>query len=158
MTKKIGIPWEFKYKLAMRGWASILGGFLYAIRKKYGAPAALEILEIAYKMGDRVKNLTNFLRTVFKIEGNDAEAITKWWDVWYEFAGFEAIWLERSKTFAKVKITKCPWTTRYKDIGDWCKIWVDIVYTTLNPKVTFERPKGMCAGDSYCEVIHKIEE
>ena len=26
----------------------------------------------------------------------------------------------------------------------------NIVVKTINPKTTFERPKGMCAGDPYC--------
>ena len=157
MAKKIGIPWEFKYKLAMRGWSSILGGFLYAIREKYGAPAALEIIERLYKMDDRVKNLANFIKDVFKIEGNDAEAIGKWFDVWYEICEFEYTTLEQSKTLVRSKVTKCPWKIAYKDI-DWCLIWADIIYKTINPKAIHERPKAMCAGDPYCEHITRIEE
>lgn len=158
MAKKIGIPWEFKYELAIKGWGSLLKGFLYALRNKYGAAEAKKIVEMVYRMDDRVKNLTNFLRTVFKIEGNDVEAIAKWWDVWYECTGFEFTWLERTKTYNRMKITKCPWKTGYKDIGDWCLIWCSIVYNTLNPKATLKQTKGMCAGDPHCEFITRIEE
>ena len=158
MAKKIGIPWEFKYRLAMRGWSSILVGFMYAIREEYGADAALKIIERLYKMDDRVKNLVNFIKDVFKIEGNDVETIAQWIDIWDELTGIEATWLERSKTFARGKITKCPWKTGYKDLSDYVLIWFNIVVKTINPKIACERPKGMCAGDPYCEYIYKLEE
>ena len=158
MTKKIGIPCEFKYELAMKGWSSMIVGFMYVIRDEFDAATALKLLEKLYKRDDRLKNLVNNIKTIFKIEGNDLEAIMKWWDVWYELTGIEATVLERSKTFARTKITKCPFKTGYKDLSDYIFIWLNIVYSTINPKITFERPKGMCAGDPYCEYIFRIEE
>ena len=109
-------------------------------------------------MGDRIKNLTNFFLTTFKLEGNDCETIGKWWDIWNELMGQETIILERSKTINRARITKCPVKTEYKDINEWDLIFNNIVAKTINPKITVERPKGMCAGDPYCEFIYKIEE
>ena len=157
MVKKITIPNEFRLELALTGYTTMLKGFLYVIRERYGAAEALACFKRFFEMDDRIRNMTNFLKTVFKIEGNDVETITDWLVVWYEIFGFEYDVLERSKTFSRIKITKCPWKTGYKDVGVWCNIWSDIVYTTINPKATPERPKGMCAGDPYCDIIIKIE-
>lgn len=104
------------------------------------------------------KNITNTIRTIFKIEGNDMEAILKWFEIWWEFWGHEATILEFSKTIWRSKFTKCPWKTEYKDISDWALPFCNIVHKTINPKATVERPKAMCAGDPYCEYVTKIEE
>jgi hypothetical protein len=158
MAKKRVIPWELKYKYAMGGYAVMLKAFLYAIREKYGAAAVLEIYERISKMDDRVKNMTNSILTAFKLEGNDAETIGEWWDIWQDLIGQEVTILEQSKTIRRVKITKCPWVTEPEDISDWALIFTNIASKTINPKCTVERPKAMCAGDPYCEYIYKIEE
>jgi len=158
MAKKIGVPLEFKYQLSLRGWTSILGGFLYVIRERHGAAEALSCIERLFKMDDRVKNLTNTIKTIFKIEGNDAKTMLDWFETYWEILGTEYTIPEQSKTISRMKITKCPFQTGHKDISDWCKTWCDIVYTTINPKATQERHKSMCAGDPYCELVFKIEE
>ena len=158
MSKKIGIPCEFKYELAMKGWSSMIVAFMYVIRDEFDASTALKLLEKLYKRDNRVKNLIKNIKTIFKIEGNDLEALTKWFEVCDELTGIEATWLERSKTSLRNKITKCPFKTGYKDLSDYIFIWMNIVLETINPKITFERPKGMCAGDPYCEYVYKLEE
>ena len=156
-TPKRGLSWRLKSDFAWRNFTDFTHrGFLYAIREKYGAAATLEIWEKYLKMA--VKNLTNLILKVFKIEGNDMEAITKWYDIWGELCGNEYTWLERSKTIARQKFTKCPWKTEHKDISDWGVPFINIVNKTINPKATFQRPKAMCAGDPYCEYVYKIEE
>jgi hypothetical protein len=115
---KRGLPCEFKLDYAMGGYLSLFKGWLYVVREEFGADTALRLYEKIMKMDDRVKNLTNTLLKAFKIERNDAETIAKWIDIYYSLAGFEYTWLERSKTIAKVKITKCLWKTEYKDISD----------------------------------------
>lgn len=77
MSKKVLIPLELKYDWALRAYSSVHKGYLYAIRKKYGASIALEIYKELIKMGDRMQNFTNFLLTTFKIQGNDAETIAR---------------------------------------------------------------------------------
>ena len=158
MTKKMVIPWELKADFRLKGWTSILKGFLYAIREEYGADAALKMYERVSEMGDRHKNLTNTIRTIFKIEGNDAETIAKWFDIWLELCGYEYTILERSKTVTRFKVTKCPFKTGYEDISDWELIFRNNISKAINPKATVERLKGMCVGDPYCEHVFKIEE
>ena len=158
MTTQLTIPWDLKYKFAMGGWTSNLKGFMYAIREKYGATAALEIHEKLCKRADRVKNMTNAILNVFQLEGNDAETMGKWWDLYFEICGIEGTILERSKTIARTKITKCPFKTDPKDLSEWVLIWFNLVVKTINPKATVERPIGMCAGDPHCEYIFKLEE
>ena len=158
VAKKLVIPWEFKYKFIMGGWTSWLKAYHYTIREKYGPEAALEIYERTCKMDDRLKNFTNSILKAFELEGNDAETIINWWDIWWELCGIEGTSLLQSQTFARSEITKCPFKTEHKDISDWCKIFTNIVINTINPKATFERPRSMCAGDSYCEYVMKIEE
>lgn len=158
MAKKISIPLELKYDFAMRGYASFIAGILHAIREKYGSAEALEMYERALTIGDRIKNLIDTLLTIFKIEGNDAEAIAKWIDIWNELTGIECTWLERSKTINRRKVTKCPWVTAPRDLSEWFLPFFSIVTKTINPKATLERPKSMCAGDSYCEYVWKLEE
>jgi hypothetical protein len=158
MVKKITIPCEFRCELAIKGWTSMIKGFMYVIRERHEAAETYACVEKFFEMDDRMKNLTNFLKTVFKIEGNDAETIIDWLVVWYELLGFEYDVLERSKTINRHRVFQCPFKTRYKDIGEWCTIWTDFVYRTINPRATHKRPKGMCAGDPYCEIITKIEE
>ena len=158
MAEKMAIPWELKYKFAMGGWTSHFKGVMYAIRERFGATLAREIFETVWKMSDRLKNMTNTVLNVFKIDGNDIEAAAKWWDIWYELTGIEGTWLERSKTTARNRTYKCPWQTEPKDISDWVLIFTNIVASTINPKITIERPKGMCAGDPYCEYVFKLEE
>lgn len=158
MARKISIPAEFICDLAIKGWSTTLKGFMYIVREKFDATTALELIESYFKRDDRVKNLTKFIKDVFRIEGNDAETMAQWWGVWWEITGMEGTWLERSKTMSRAKITKCPWKTGYNDISNWCLIYVDIIVKTINPKIAYERPKGMCAGDSYCEYVYKLEE
>ena len=158
MAKKLVIPWELKYKFAMGGWAAYLKAYHYAIREKYGADAVLEMYERICIMDDRVKNFTKLILTVFNLEANDAETMAEWWEIWWQLIGIEGATLERSKTVSRVKFTKCPYETEPTDISDWCKIFVNIVNKTINPKAIMERVKGRCAGDSYCEFVYKIEE
>jgi hypothetical protein len=158
MAKKIAIPWELKYKYAMGGWASLLKGFLYEIREEYGAAKALKIYERLCKRDDRVRNMTKGILTAFNIEGNDADTIGKWWEIWSEINDQEYIMLEQSKTIRRSKITKCPWKTGLKDISEWALKFNNIVIKTINPKATVERPKAMCEGDPHCEYVWKIEE
>ena len=155
---KMGIPWELKCKFARGQLTTLFKGVLYLLHERFGAAIALEMAEDFWKYKDRIKNMANTLKDVFKIEGNDMETIMKWWDIWYEIAGMESTVLEQSKTFSRNKITKCPWKTESKDIADWDMIFSNIVYKTINPKATIEKLKGMCAGDSYCEFVSKIEE
>lgn len=155
---KKGLSWAQKYDFAMRHYTDFIKGFLYAAREKYGAAEALNIYTRVCKMDNRVKNLVNAIRKIFKIEGNDAEAIGLWWDIWHELCGQEATILERSKTINRDRITKCPWKTKHKDISDWAFIFTEIGNKAFNEKTTFERPKAMCAGDPYCEYIYTIED
>jgi len=158
MVKKPVIPWELKYKYAMGGYTGIFKAFLYAIREEFGAAAALKIYERVATMDDRVKNFTNTLKNVFKLERNDAETIGQWYDIFNELMESEATILERSKTIERRKHTKCPWQTGPKDISDWSIILETIIVKTINPKATVKRPKAMCAGDPYCEYVYTIEE
>jgi rhodanese-related sulfurtransferase len=120
---------------------------------------ALEFFENGvWKRADRVKNMANTLKEVFKIEGNDAEAIAKSREIIWELIGTDHTWLERSKTICRAKITKCAWQTEPKDISDWPLIYNSIIAKNINPKASVERPKAMCAGDPYCEYIYRIEE
>jgi hypothetical protein len=158
MVKKIGIPCEFKLQLVMTAYSTMLKGFVYEIRERFDAATALELLQSFFNRDDRVKNLTNFIKKVFKIEGNDVESISKWFEIWSEITGSENIILETSKTFGRNRIIKCPFKMGYKDLSDWCVNWIAIIYETLNPKATIEAIKLMCAGDPYCEFVSKIEE
>ncbi|WP_287584454.1 methanogen output domain 1-containing protein [Candidatus Borrarchaeum sp.] len=159
MAKKMAIPWKFKYEFTMGGWTSNLKAYLYAIREKYGAEAALEIYERVNEMDDRIKNMTNTLKEVFKLEGNNGETFAQWWEVFWEITEMEYIIPERSKTFTRFEVLKCPWTTEPKDISVWCFLsLVGKIAKTINPQATLERPKAMCAGDPHCEYIFKLEE
>jgi hypothetical protein len=159
MSKKMAIPWELKYKFAHGGWTSLFKGVMYEYRERFGAEAALDFfVKAAWKRADRVKNMSNILKEVFKVEGNDAEAIAKWREIYWEIIGTDYTWLERSKTLCRVKITKCAWQTELKDISDWAVIYNSIIVKNINPKATVERPKAMCAGDPHCEYIYRIEE
>jgi hypothetical protein len=158
MTKEVVIPWELKYKFVRGMLTTLFKGFMYLIREKFGAATALEIHEQINKMDDRIQNMTDTLRNVFNIEGNDAEAITKWYDIFNELIGIEYSVLERSKTIARRRIIKCPWATEPKDISDWCFNLQRIIYNSINPKAIIERPIAMCSGDPYCEFITRLEE
>jgi len=158
MAKKMPIPMELKYSFAIGVWTSEYKGFLYALREKYGAAAALEILGRVYEMGDRVKNLTNTLLTIFNLQDNDAETIGEVLDIWDEFTGIDSTILERSKILNRRKVVKCPFNTEPTDLSDWNLPFMNILTKTINPKVTFERPKAMCAGDLHCEYVWKLEE
>ncbi len=110
------------------------------------------------RMGDRLQNIVNKFRTIFNVKGNDAEAIVDVISIWLDLAEFEYT-TELAKLISKLIVTKCPWTTDYKDISDWdVNTFVTNMAKTVNPKATIEQPKNMCAGDSYCEFIFKIEE
>ena len=65
MTEKISIPLLLKHEFTMRMYSSLIKGFLYAIREKYGADAALEVYERVCTMDDRVRKLTKSLLDVF---------------------------------------------------------------------------------------------
>jgi hypothetical protein len=157
-AKKLEIPRELKYNFAMRGWTSNHKNWLYALREKFGAAAAVDIYERFNEMGARIKNWTNTIRTIFKLEGNDCETIGKCWELWHMLGGQEFTVLERSKTIDRQRITKCPWKTEYKNISEWCNRFNPVIGRTINPKATWEMYSCMCAGDPYCEAVVKIEE
>jgi len=159
MTKKVAIPLELKYNYMKGMVTTLLKGFLYEIREEYGAAAALKLYERLNKRDDRIKKMTTTLKDVFKIEGNDMEAIAKWYDIYLEITGTEITRLELSKTFSRTRCPMgCAWKTVYKDISDWILIFFNEIVKTINPKATIERPIGMCEGDPYCEYIIRIEE
>jgi hypothetical protein len=159
VAEKMPIPMEAKYQFSIGGWADTAHrGPLYALREKYGAAAALEIFERVCNEGDRVKMLTNTILTIFNPKGNDAETIGEVLDIWDELTGYESIILERSPTINRRKVIKCPFKTGYKDISEWNLPFINILTKTINPKATVERPKAMCAGDSSCEYVWKLEE
>ncbi len=152
-----GIPWEFRYDYAMGGWNSLQQRYLYVIREIYGASAVLDVFEMVCTMEDRVQKLTNAIRTIFNLSGKDCATIGEVFDIWDEFMKIESTLLERSQIINRRKVTKCPWKTEPRDISAWSLPFFNIVGKTINPKVTVERPKGMCAGDPYCEYIWKLE-
>ncbi|WP_287584012.1 hypothetical protein [Candidatus Borrarchaeum sp.] len=159
MAKKMAIPWELKYKYLQGMLTTLFKSVMYEYREKHGAAAALEFIEGVWKREDRVKNMTKTLKDVFKIEGNDIEAIDKWWGIWWELTGMDATRLEQSKKLMKFKIPAgCAWLTKPKDISDWPLIFMNLIVKAINPKAILERVKGLCAGDPYCEYITKIEE
>ncbi len=155
----MGLPWELKCKFARGQLTTLFKGVLHLLNERFGSVIALEIAEELWKYKDRIKNMTNTLKDVFKIEGNDIEAIVNWWNLWFEHVGIEATWLEVTSKIARWKINVCPWSTPDpEDISGWCVIFCSVIIKTLNPKATIERPKGMCAGDPYCEHVMRIEE
>jgi hypothetical protein len=159
MTKKVAIPLELKYNYMKGMVTTLFKAVMYEYREKHGASAALEFFEGVWKRDDRVKNLTTTLKEVFKIEGKDIEAIQKWFDIFWELMGIDGTTIELTKALLRNRIPMgCEWKTKPKDISDWILIFFDIVVKTINPKMTVERPKGMCAGDSYCEYVYKLEE
>ena len=159
MTKKVGIPWELKYNFAMEMYANCRKEFFYVIRDEFDADTALRLYEKICIKDDKIKYFTKKFLTLFKIEGYDAETIAQFLDAWWELTGAETTWIERSKTIARVMVTKCPFKTKYKDLSDWdLNIFISIVAKTINPNFSVEQCKNMCAGDSYCEFVFKIEE
>jgi hypothetical protein len=155
---KRGIPWGLKLDFVRRANIDFFKRRMYAVREKYGANAALEMFERYCNMGDRIKNMTNTIRQIFKLKGTDAITIGEVLDVWDEITGYESIVLERSPTINRRKVIRCPWKVAYKDLGEYAFPMKDIMGKTINPKATLEMSKKMCSGDSYCEYIWKIEE
>lgn len=159
MAGKLEIPMETKFKFALGGYQGVFKGFMHALQERDGGEATLKLYEKVCKEGDRVKNLTNTIMKNFNIEGNDLDAIKKWHEIWWELAGVEgATSVERTETFERIKITGCPWDTQSKDISDWYLIFGDIVVGTINPKASFERVMGKCAGDPHCEYVFRLEQ
>lgn len=157
-SPKRGIPWELKYKYAIDGYSAILKAFMYGIREKYGAQAAIEMKERIDNMDNRVRRFVTGVIKIFNIEGNDATTIGEVFDVWNELCGQDVIVLERSKTTNSVKVNKCPWTTEPKDLSGWCNSFMNLVGKTINPKTTLEFPQSLCAGDTSCDIVWKIKE
>jgi len=138
---------------------TLFKGVMYEIREKDGATAALEFHERIWKREDRVKNMTATLKEVFKIEGNDIEAIKKWWEIYWELIGTEGTTVELSETLWRSRIpVGCAWKTEPEDISEWMVIFADMVGKTINPKYTLERTKAMCEGDPYSEYVGKIKK
>ena len=159
MAKKMPIPWELKYNFVKGMVTTLFKSVMYEYRAKHGAAAALEFYEGVWKREDRVKNLTNVIRDVFKIDGNDIEALQTWWKIYNDLLGMHFTILELSKTHSRVRYpTGCAWATEPEDISDWCFIFSKIINTTINPNATMERVKGICEGDPYCEYVWRIEE
>jgi hypothetical protein len=152
------LSFEQKYDFVMSGNEHFFRGWLYAIRAKHGAAAVLDSYAMMCKEGDRIKNMTNALRKIFNLYGNDATTIGELLDVWDEIWKYETTILERTPTINRRIVTKCIWKVDYKDIGNYAFTIKEIMGKTVNPKAAFERPKGMCVGDPYCEYIWRIEE
>ena len=151
-----GLSSEFKYDFALGGWTSFSKASLYSAREKYGAVAALELHKRHCEIDDFVKNLITTIQTIFNLKGYDTVTIGEVLDVWDELTGIESTILERSKTINRRKITKCLWKTDPIDVSDWNLAFMNILTKAINPEVTFERPKAMCAGDPYCEYVWKL--
>ena len=159
MTKKMPIPWELKYNFIKGMLTTFFKGVIYEFRKRFGGVATLEFVESVWKREDRVKKMTTTLKDVFKIEGNNIETLQTWWKIYNELLGMNFTILELSKTHSRVRYpTGCAWVTEPEDISDWFFIFSNIINTTINPKATMERVKGICEGEPYCEYVWKIEE
>ena len=159
MAKKIAIPWELKYKFVKGMLTTVFKGFIYEIREECGAATTLKIYENIQRRDDRAKKAAKTIKEVFKIEGNDIEAIQRWWEIYWELLEIQGIVVELSKTYARVRFPMgCAWKTDPKDIKDWFLILGNIFTKALNPKAKLERIKGMCDGDSFCEYVTTIEE
>jgi len=96
MAKKMPIPWELKYNYMKGMLTTLFKSVMYEFRERYGAAAALEFYEGVWNRDDRVKNMTTTLKEVFKIEGNDLEAIFNWYNIFWELMGLEGSRLEQS--------------------------------------------------------------
>ena len=159
MVKKFSIPWELKYKYVKGMLTTLFKGFLYEIREEFGAATALKIYEKFNKKYDRIRNMTNNIKDVFKIEGNDIEALATTFEIWFELTGWEVIWYDQSEKSIKFKCPfGCAWLTKPEDLSEWFLIIANTFAKSINPKAIIERTMGMCAGDSSCEYIIKIEE
>jgi hypothetical protein len=137
MTEKISIPLLLKHEFTMRMYSSLIKGFLYAIREKYGADASLELYERVCTMDDRVRKLTHSILDVFQLKGNDIETITNWFRIFWELTGYDITLLEQSNKMSRVKITKYPFKTEPEDLSNWPKIFTFIVTKTINPRINF---------------------
>jgi hypothetical protein len=87
----------------MGDWTAWLKAYHYAIREKYGTDAALEIYERTCKMDDRIKSFTNAVLKAFELEGNDAETIGAWWDLWHNSMGRKVLYLNGLKKSIELK-------------------------------------------------------
>lgn len=159
MSKEVVLPWELKYNYVRGMLTTLFKGFMYEIREEFGAATALKIYEKLNKRNDRIKRMTKTFMEVFKLEGNDAETIGRFLDIYTGIIGSDSTTIERSKTISRARVTKCAWKTEPTDISSWCpNLLISLIVETINPEATIERPKGMCAGDPYCEWIFKTEE
>jgi hypothetical protein len=159
LVKKFSIPWELKYKYVKGMLTTVFKGFMYEIRTKFDAATALEIYEMVQKRDKRVENMVNALKDVFNIEGNGIEAISTFLQIWFELTGWEVTWFDQLKTFIRFKCPLgCAWMTKPEDLSEWFLVISNIFVKSINPKAIIVRHIGMCAGDSSCEYIIKLEE
>ena len=107
MTKKMVIPWELKADFRLRAYTSMLKAYLYVTREEFGAATALKLYEKICKIDDREKRVTHSLVDIYKIEGNDAETIADWFDIWGELQGREGHVVEQSKTICRSNPSNC---------------------------------------------------
>ena len=80
---KMGLPWELKCKFARGQLTTLFKGIMRLLREKYGPATALELAEGFWRYDDRIPKMTLHLKNIFKIEGNDLEAIINWWNIWF---------------------------------------------------------------------------
>ena len=81
-ASKRGLTCEMKLDFNKGGYTSFVKGFISAIRERYGAAAALEMYDKVMKMEDRIKNMTITIKNGFQLQGNDAETIGEWFDIY----------------------------------------------------------------------------
>lgn len=65
------------------------------------------------------------------------------------------------------RVTKCAWWERYKELEvdhtlRTCdavdKLWGEVGFKTINPKITYRLTKAMPRGNPYCEFIFEFKE
>jgi hypothetical protein len=75
--------------------------------------------------------------------------------------------VEATPERAVIRVTKCAWMERYKELemnpelivcDKTDQVWVEGGLNAINPKITFKPTKAMPRGDPYCEGVYEFKE
>jgi hypothetical protein len=155
------IPAEARWKLATHGLTGLPVAYNIAFRHMAGEQFREEIDEISRRIWSEAAKDQPVIAKAFGLPVNNAENISEtFYTISKVFLGAELKGSYRmEEDEAVMTVSSCPFIKRARELGEdpkyncrGCLAYCTSSVKNLNPDYELQMNKGMCAGDSFCEM------
>lgn len=153
------VPTEARWQIATKGLTGAVTAYAMTLRETMGDEKYVKFSRgIWGKAGEGVKQFAES----FGFSAKNAPDLA---DLSEAFASstlgpeFESENVESSENRVVMKLTRCPWHERSKEVRSTplCEAghqkWGESILQAMNPEFTYSITKSITRGDSYCEMV-----